>query len=302
MAVVAVRPLDFARGERWAFQSSHAALPTAHLRVVQVLVTAWLFTGQSLLWPAPERIPAQAWGVALALSSSALCLGVLFTPFTRACCLGLAALIALELVVSPTWFAHNRLFVCALLVMVSLSSRRFAALPRWQVALAYAAAAIDKALEPAWRDGRFFESFIAQLARFGLMWAPGGKVGAPNPLAGWLDSLGTRPVWMLVGLSVIALELLLAASFVVSWRPGAWANAAFHVGVFALTGGTMGQFFFAGAAASLLLVRDEDQPPAWLPVLLTAGLAGPWTHRVFPVVLLVALAVFYLRTAPPSRR
>ena len=37
---------------------------TSHLRVVQVLVTAWLFTGQSLLWPAPVGVPAQAWGVA----------------------------------------------------------------------------------------------------------------------------------------------------------------------------------------------------------------------------------------------
>ena len=265
---------------------------TSHLRVVQVLVTAWLFTGQSLLWPAPVGVPAQAWGVAFAVISSALCLGVLFTAFTRTCCVGLAALIALELAANPTWFAHNRLFVCALLVMVSLSSRRFAALARWQVGLMYAVAAIDKLLEPAWRDGRFIESFMAQLARFGLMWAPGGNVGAPNPLASWLVSVGTGPLWLLAGLSVIAFELFLAVCFFVSWRPGAWANVAFHVGVFAVTGSTMGQFFFAGAAASLLLLLEDDQPPAWLAIAVTAGLAGPWTHRLFPVVLLVALAAF----------
>jgi hypothetical protein len=265
--------------------------------VVQVLVTAWLFTGQSLLWPAPEWSPGQAWGLALAAISTGLCLGVLFSPFTRACCFGLAALIALEVAVCPTWFAHNRLFVCALLLMVSLSSERFSSLPRWQVALVYAVAAIDKLLEPAWRDGRFFESFIAQLARFGLMWAPGGTVGAPNPVAVFLESHGTRPLWMLAGLSVIALEFVLAVCFATSLRFGAWANLTFHVGVFALTGSTMGQFFFAGAAASLLLVRDEDQPPAWLAIALTAGLAGPWTHRLIPVVLLAGLVVARARSA-----
>lgn len=258
-----------------AVSGPDGALPASHRRVAQVLVTAWLFTGQSLVWPFPP----------LALLSTALCVGVLFSPFTRSCCLGLAALIGAQLAFSPTWFAHNRLFVAALLVMVSLSSRRFSALPRWQVALVYAVAAFDKLLEPAWRDGRFFESFIAQLARFGLMWAPGGQVGAPNALAIWLEGAGSRPAWTAAGLGVIALELVLALCFLGSLRLGAWLNVAFHLGVFTVTGSTMGQFFFAGVAASLLLLKEEELPRPWVLIGVTIALAGPWTHRWLPLAL-----------------
>ncbi len=178
-------------------------LPISHVRLAQVIVTAWLFTGQSLVWPHP----------AFALISTALCLGVLFSPFTRACCFGLAALIGLELVLAPTWFAHNRLFVGALLLMISLTTRRFTWLPRLQVALVFFLAALDKLAQPAWRDGRFLESFIAQLSRFGLMWSPGGEVGATNALATFLEQSATRQTWMLVGLGTIALELFLAGCF-----------------------------------------------------------------------------------------
>ncbi len=253
----------------------HEALPTSHLRLVQVLATAWLFTGQSLVMPG---------SIVITVLSTALCLAILFTPWTRACSLALGALIVSEVVLTPVWFAHNRLFVAALLVMAALSSKRFPGLARWQVALVYFVAAFDKLLEPAWRDGRFIESFISQLSRFGLMWAPGGTVGAPNALATALEHLGTRPMYLALGLGVIALELGLACCFLFSVRFGALLNAAFHGGVFGLTGSTMGQFFFAGTASSLLLIDEKKLPGAWLTVLTTVALAGPWTHRYLPAV------------------
>lgn len=263
----------------------HADLPRSQLRLAQVIVTAWLVTGQSIVWPHG----------ALAVISTALCLGVLFTRFTRSCCLGLAALIGLELVLTPTWFAHNRLFVGALLLMVSLSSRRFPSLPRWQVGLVFLLAGLDKLFEPAWRDGRFFESFIAQLSRFGLMWSPGGGVGDPNVVASWLEQAGSRPVWMLVGLGAIAVELFLGACFIFRARFGAWLNLAFHVIVYVVTGSTMGQFFFAGAASSLLLLDEDDQPGPWLTVLATIAVAGPWTHRFLPLVIILGYALWSRR-------
>ncbi len=262
--------------------------PLAHRRVAQGIATAWLFTGQSLVWPGPLGVP-------LALLSTGLCVGLLFSRHTRALAAGLAALIALTLLGSPTWFAHNRLFVCAVLAMVSLSTPRVPWLPRVQVALVFFMAALDKALDPAWRDGRFVTSFVAELARFGLMWAPGGHVGGPNPLAGWLStrlSDGST-----AGLAVIALEFAIALSFLFDLRGGAALNALFHVGVFTLTGGTMGQFFFAGVATSLLLVKERSQPSAALVIALTVLLAGPWTHRYLPALLLGAFALHHSRMA-----
>lgn len=260
-------------------------LPVAHLRLAQVVATAWLFTGQSLVWPAPSQLGSGA----LAVISSALCLAIVFSPFTRAGCLCLASLIGLEVALNPTWFAHNRLFVAALLVMVSLSSRRLVVLPRLQVALVFLVAAFDKLSAPAWRDGRFMESFIAELARFGLMWAPGGTVGSANGLAQVLNEAGSREVWMVVGLFAIAVELFLAGCFLFGARFGAGLNVAFHVIVYAVTGSTMGQFFFAGVACSLLLLREEDLPRGWVVVLATIALAGPWTHRFLPLGLLGVL-------------
>lgn len=268
-----------------------SALPLTHVRLVQVLALAWLFTGQSVWWPGPSP----AWSVGLALVSTLLCVGLLATRFTRAFAAGLAALIALELAVVPTFFAQNRLFVAALLVTVSLSSWRFTWLPRVQVAVVYAVAALDKLAAPAWRDGRFMESFIAQLARFGLMWRPGGEVGAPNALAEWLAASGSSAAWWLAGWGVIAVELWLAAAFLFGGRTGVWLSLGFHAAVYALTGSTMGQFFFAGAAVSLLLVRQEEVPPRGGLMFVTLLLAGPWTHRLFPAAVLALVALSRLR-------
>ncbi|MDP2273994.1 MAG: hypothetical protein Q8K32_24850 [Archangium sp.] len=276
---------------------SHPDLPTEHLRLAQVVATAWLFTGQSVMWPAPTLL----WTGALAVISSALCVAIVFSPYTRACCLCLASFIGLEIALNPTWFSHNRLFVAALLLMVSLSSRRVSVLPRWQVALVFLVAALDKLSSPAWRDGRFMASFIAELARFGLMWAPGGKTGTPNWLAQALNEAGTREVWMVVGLFAIAVELFLAGCFLFGTRFGAGLNVTFHVMVYAVTGSTMGQFFFAGVACSLLLVREEELPSAWVAVLATVALAGPWTHRFLPLGMLVVLWLVRRHHAHVSR-
>ncbi len=288
-----------ATGRRLSPLGEHVDLPTSHVRLAQVLATAWLVTGQSFSWPAPwlsplEGVPALPWRFGLALASTALCAGLVLSRATRACAGGLAALIALELFASRTWFAHNRLFVLALLLMVALASRRHAWLPRVQVGLVFLVAAGDKALAPAWRDGRFVTSFLEELSRFGLMWAPGGRVGGTNLLAGWLSARVGDGV--AAGLAVIVVEGLLAAAFFANVRSGAWLNAAFHVGVFALTGGTMGQFFFAGLAASLLLVPQARQPGAGHVVAVTVLLAGPWTHHLLPLLVFAVVGALALRT------
>jgi hypothetical protein len=69
-------------------------------------------------------------------------------------------------------------------------------------------------------------------------------------------------------------------------KHGAWLNLLFHLGVFAVTGGTMGQFFFAGLASSLLLLDDRDLPHPLYVIGLTALLASPLTHRFLPLAVL----------------
>ncbi len=269
---------------------THGDLPVGPLRVAQSLAVAWLVTGQSLVWPGTP-----AWSVLGAACSTALCAAIILTRWTRSASAGLAALIVLGVAADPSWFSNNRLFVAAVLFAIGLMSNAVPALARWQVGLVYLVAAADKALAPAWRDGQFIGSFLEQLARFGLMWSPAGQVGSPNPLAQWLAATGAPSLWVAGGLLVIALEVVLGLGFLFNLGAVAWVNALFHVGVFALTGGTMGQFFYAGAAASLLLVPPRFVPSAGAVIAVTALLASPWTHRFLPVLLLAAAAAAWWR-------
>jgi len=265
------------------------ALPLSHRALVRVLATAWLFTGQAFWWPGP--IPL--WQPLFAMASFTLCAAMILTPFVRSAAALLTGMVVLELVVTPTFFAHNRLFVAALLVTVALSAPGFTWLPRVQAALVYALAGFDKLLDVAWREGRFMGSFIEELARFGLMRGAGRDVGAPNPLAQWLTT--NVPSWSVVSASVIALEFALAACFLFKWRAGAWLGLVFHVAVYALTGSPMGQFFVAGTAASLLLLRDDEVPPVGGLIILTILVSGPWGHRFVPVAMLGLLILERLR-------
>lgn len=270
--------------------SAHPRLPTTHLRAAQLLATAWLITGQSFFFPPPhlsflEGMMDLPWRMELALLSTAGCLAILFSGWTRVGALAVAAAIALELFATKTWFSHNRLFVLSLLLTIALSDRRTRWLPRVQVSLVFFAATVDKLLAPAWRDGTFVTSFLSQLSRFGLMWAPGGKVGGGgNALASWL--LGVVGDGVAAGWLVIALELAVAVTFAFGWRAGVWLNLAFHLGVFALTGSTMGLFFFAGLASSVLLLDESDVPHPLTVIAATGLLASPLTHRFLPVLIL----------------
>lgn len=273
--------------------SAHAALPTSHLRLAQVIAVAWLCTGQAFVFPSPwlsplEGVPELPWRLLLALASTAACVGLVSTRFTRTFAASLAGLIVLESVAVQTWLAHNRLFVAALLATVALSTKRVALLPRLQVALVFAMAALDKLLQPAWREGRFLTSFLEQLGQVGLMWAPGRGAGGANALAVWASTHvgdGSLASW-----AIIALELAIAASFAFRLRRGAWLVLAFHLGVFVLTGSPMGQFFFAGVASALLLLDEAVQPSALEVTAATAVLAGPWTHHLLPLLVLPWLA------------
>lgn len=271
--------------------ASHRDLPTSHLRAAQVLATAWLITGQSFAYPPPhlsflEGFMDFPWRLELALFSTVGCLTILFTGFTRLGCLAVSFTIALELAATKTWFSHNRLFVLALLLTIALSDRRHRWLPRAQVGLVFLCAGLDKLLAPAWRDGTFVTSFLEQLSRFGLMWSPTRAVGGgENAIASLLRTLvGDGRI---AGLAVVAVELAIAVLFFANVKHGAWLNLLFHLGVFAVTGGTMGQFFFAGLASSVLLLDDRDLPHPLYVIGLTALLASPLTHRFLPLVVLL---------------
>ncbi len=268
-----------------------SVLPTSHVRMVQSLAVAWLMTGNAFYFPAPSGL-GPAWSIVLAGMSVALSAVIVSGRWVRLACAGLAGVVAVEMLSVPSQFSNNRCFVVALLVMVALSSAQRAQLPRFQVALVWSCSALDKMLSADWRQGVFVESFVQQLARFGLMWSPGGSVGAENPAAIWASTLSHEAfVW--AGMTVIAVELVLALAFACKWQVGAWLNLAFHLVVLTFTGSTMGMFFFAGVASALLVLPESALIQRAAPTLaLTAALVvGAGLHRMVPLGVFIALTL-----------
>ncbi len=279
-------------------------LPITHQRAAQLIATAWLVTGQSFFFPPPhlsvfEGAPDLPWRLILAALSTLSSVAIIFSRFPRVASAALAGVIALELFATRTWFSHNRLFVLALLVTIALSTKTLSSLPRMQVGVVFLGSALDKLFAPAWRDGSFVTSFLDQLARFGLMWSPAGHVGE----GGNLLAAGARLVvgdGTIAGWVVIGFELAVALAFFAGRRMGSWLNLAFHLGVFALTGSTMGLFFFAGVASSLFLLDEQDVPKELPSVALTALIASPLTHRFLPVLVLVGVLAWRCRARDGS--
>jgi len=292
--------------ELWArlLNLDHPTVPRAHVALTRLLALCWVVTGHigyvravRLPWvPIPQAL-ASAWPflpVAIGVPSA---LAILFSTAVRKGALGLGLSILVALAGARAEFAYNRLFVAALLIMVALAHR--APLPRWQVAVLYLGAGLDKWGEADWRSGQTLEALVKGLAEFGRLWGPGGHVGAPNAIA---QALATAPhaVFWAGSWAVIALELALAFGFALGRRWALAPHLAFHVALALLTGGTFGMFFFA-ALASSVLVLPEDVPrwPAQLGGAL--ALAGPWFHpglvAAFGLVLIaVATNARALRT------
>lgn len=306
-----------------ALSLRHPVLPVNHVALARLLALAWLTTGHALFAPSVQLpwIPwldlagVRGWWPVLPVALGTACaLVTLLTPAVRSGALGLGLAILFALASARAAFAFNRLFVACLLVLIAGSGSR--PLPRLQVAVLYLGAALDKLHAPDWRSGQMLGSFVTELARFGRLWGPGGHVGAPNPIAGWLAPLPPA-AFAAASMGVIALELLLALAFARGWRWALGPHLAFHLTLVFLTGGTFGLFFAASLACGVLLVAPEAKatfgpfrlhwrdaqwrgPRAWAlaalvwwPGLLVtmATLCGPWFSPAFVAGLTLSLAL-----------
>jgi hypothetical protein len=253
----------------------HPALAPHGVLLAKLLAAAWVLTGHASLLPRVHlpRLalleglpPGGAWRLGVAAVGLLCALAVLVSRHTRLACLGLAAVQGVGLLAARGDFQHNRLFCALLLALLGLSGARSQAwLPRAQVALLYLGAGLDKLGDADWRGGRMLSSLLAELARYGRLWAPGGQQGAPNTVAALLsaaDGFGPHGwLGLLLSWGVITGELLLAAAFLLPGRAARWGalggSLALQVGVYLVMGGPMGMFVYAGLAAALLAV-----PPA----------------------------------------
>ncbi|MBI3505087.1 MAG: hypothetical protein HY059_09615 [Proteobacteria bacterium] len=174
--------------------------------------------------------------------------GILFNRRLRLSCVALAGALLLSILACRVDYSNNRLFAAALLAMIGLDSGEGAPFLRWQIALVYAGAALNKALDPDWRSGLFFANFMDAF-QIDLLLRAAERLpfGALAAAASW----GT-----------IALEAGLSALWLTGARPAAtiWLVLIFHTLLTTLAGTTFGVFYAASVAAALLLVRRPATP------------------------------------------
>ena len=298
--------LRIARGYSLArfLDLDHPELERGAVLCGKLLALCWLITGQ-VVYLRPEPVPfgglqlpfmhGQGWLRAWVLVQLLAILTILCSRFLRTGCALLAATIALLAAIDQPLFSNNRAFCAVVLATLALGSS--SALARWQVALMYACAAVDKLLAPHWRSGVFLQTFTAGLCRVGELWSPGWSQGADLPLTCLLaNSLDAYPpIAVLASALVIGTELALALGYARGARYAALLGVLFHCTLFLLTGSTFGMFFYAGVAIALLLCDlQRARAPfdrAWPYYAGALVLAGPWVRPWFALVLAVAVVV-----------
>jgi hypothetical protein len=249
---------------REALRLEHDALPRYAVLCPKLLALLWLVTGQVVHFSAvlvpfygAHAISTQPFvAQALVLAQLVAILTIVCSRFVRTGCALLAAIIGLLLALDQPLFSNNRAFCALVLVMLALGQR--GALARYQVALVYAAAAVDKLLSADWRSGWFLRTFTEGLCETGAL----GNFGAgtvPLPATCWLSQqLGASPA-LAAGCSalVIGTELAIALGYLLSLRATVPLAVAFHGLLLAATGSTFGIFFYACLATSVLVLDQR---------------------------------------------
>jgi hypothetical protein len=168
-------------------------------------------------------------------------LAVLFSTRLRLAALVTGSALLLAIVSSRAYYGNNKAFTALLLILAAAGDIR---LLRWQVAILYFGAGLNKALDPDWHSGQFFHH-----------WA-GTRL--ENPLYLWAAPLlpplvlGKIFCW-----ATIVIELALAGMMPFrrfAW-PAIWIAALFQCGLLLFTGQTFTLFFFASQISLLAFVE-----------------------------------------------
>lgn len=167
---------------------------------------------------------------------------------TAAIVLGLTILVSI-LASRPT-FSNNLAYCGALLFLIGLQAPdREPRLLRLQVVLLYFGAGLNKALDPDWRSGQFFEYWFGYVHSHA--WYLHIARYMPALLVSKLMSWASFTTEL--GLSVMLLFRRL-------YPPAIWVGLAFHTLLLVLTNATFGMYYFAACASYLAFVTWPREP------------------------------------------
>jgi hypothetical protein len=202
--------------------------------------------------------PPKAFHHALIVLAALAAIALLLNIAVRTACLAMGVLVLVGIVSTRNYFHVNHLYFALLMVFVALYDRRVGTrLIRYQLAVIYAGAALNKLLDADWRDGAFVRDWLPHYVGGWRHLFSGGAV-IPGAL-GWIAIL-----------TELALVVLL---LVPRWVPvGAWLGFAYHTGLTTITAGqTFGLFWYTMLASYLMLMA---WPEADIHIELGARLRG----------------------------
>ncbi len=136
------------------------------LLMAKLLALTLLLTNHAAILPEPflpfipgidHLLPPATFRLILQVAMVAGAAAILFNRWTRSACLLAGGAILLGVLSSRAYYGNNKTFCALMLILAGLSSRTERRFLQWQVALVYCGAALNKALDPDWHSGQFFE-------------------------------------------------------------------------------------------------------------------------------------------------
>jgi hypothetical protein len=235
------------------FRITGTAMPPNLLLMCKVLAVALLATGHVRILPDPflPFIPGldqlmEPWLFRASLQTVVVvsALALLFNRWVRASALVLGACMLLAVVSSKAYYGNNKTFVGLALVLAGLSDfDRPAYLLRWQLALVYFGAALNKLLDPDWQSGLFFDYWAGTQMKHEAYLAVADLL--PPLVAGQIMCWGTIVAEFAIAAGVLVAPLIPLAL---------WINALFQVGLLQFTGNTFTLFFYGMNAVALAFI------------------------------------------------
>jgi hypothetical protein len=234
-------------------------LPTNLTVLVKVLAIALLFTNHVRILPDPwlsfippiDSIPPLLFKRTLQTVFVLSALAIIFNRRIRIASLILGATMLLAVVSSKAYYGNNKTFCGLMLFLTGLYKPGGYPFLRWQLALTYFGAGLNKLLDADWQSGVFFENWAVH------------RLHQPWYLA--LDAV--LPAMFLARFmcwATIVTELGVIPCILI---PGLydWAiifNVLFQASLLLFTGTTFTVFFYSMTAASLAFVDWPTEPVA----------------------------------------
>jgi hypothetical protein len=232
-------------------------LPINLTILVKALAIVLLITNHARILPDPwlpfvpgiDLLPPVLFQKTLQVALVVGSLAIVFNRRVRLSALIVGSTMLLAVVSSKEYYGNNRTFCGLMFFLAGLYQPGGPPFLRWQLALTYFGAGLNKALDPDWQSGVFFENWAAHVLRNPAYLAADSVLPplALGKIMGWgtsLTELGSVPLLLVPRLQF--------------W--GNLANILFQSGLLFFTGSTFSLFFYGMTAASLSFVTWPQAP------------------------------------------